>query len=86
MAHNVNVWTTEWKKTGANISFPQYSMKVRMQWRDNAGTAHNETRTVLFPDILLTIAGQGTTAREWVENELAEMILKAGRKILAVDE
>lgn len=82
MARNVNVWTSEWCKTGRVMSVPQYSMKVRMQWTDDAGKVHDETKVVLYPDSLTEIA---LNDADWVNGVITETLMQTSRKALAVD-
>jgi hypothetical protein len=51
VAHNVNVTFGNYSASGANVTMPQVSMDVTVNWRDEAGP-HTNTQTVLFPNIL----------------------------------
>ena len=44
---NINIYTSNWKKTGKNISVPQYEMTILVDM-----DGQKISRTVQFPDCL----------------------------------
>ena len=52
---NINLYTTQWKKIGANVSVPQYSLTVKVIWTGNDGVTHEGERTALFPNVLANL-------------------------------
>lgn len=79
MAREVNVIWGNWKATGSNVSVPQYSIDVTYNWVDDAGAPHTATRTVLFPNFLQQVPAA------WVQDELKDLMLRAARKLAAID-
>ncbi len=79
MAGEVNVYLGEWTAVGTNASVPRWSLQVRFDWTDNAGAAHTDTRTLIFPNVLSGIPIQ--RLREYMQ----DIILKEARIQLGVD-
>jgi len=52
MAKEVNIFISDWAAVGTNASVPRYSMTLQTDWVDNAGVAHTDTRTLIFPNVL----------------------------------
>ena len=80
MAQNVNVTIGGWGKTGVSISTPQYEVTIGVQWTDNAGAKRQHSERVLFPNILAQLPV------EWVKEEMTDLLLRALRKRIGVDE
>ena len=55
MARSVNVFTSEWVKTGTKVTIEQYSQKVRFDWIDDDGKPQTTTQVILFPNCLTDI-------------------------------
>ena len=77
---NVNVFYTNWRATGANVSVPQYAMDITINWTDDTGTARTATRTVQFPNFLAQLPPA------WAQQEMQELVLRAARKFAAIDD
>jgi hypothetical protein len=86
MAREVNVTTSGWRATGANVSTPQYEMTIKYEWVDNAGVKHTQSQLVRFPNILITLAGTNAGNASWVGEQIKGVILDAIRRYLGVDE
>lgn len=80
MARQVNLFTSGWKATGANVQVPQHSLTLRFQWIDNAGVSHEGTRTVLFPNVLALLPA------DYVADKIKEMLIDYARSDLGVNE
>lgn len=76
MAREVNVNTSNWKKTGINVNVPQYSVDVTLNWTANDGTAHTHSETLKFPNFLNNVGA--ADLREW----LTELMLREARERL----
>lgn len=79
MAREVNVYTTNWKATGKNVSVPQYSVDVTLNWVNNAGVTHTRSETLKFPNFLQNMGA--ADLKEW----LTELMLREARQRLGVD-
>ena len=79
MASNLNVWLTDWKKTGVNVQVPQYSVQVRLQFTKSDGEFVDRTETLKFPNVLSTF-----TAAE-LKEILERIIVDEARERLGVD-
>lgn len=76
MAREVNLYTSNWKKTGVNVSVPQYSVDVTFNWVDNDGEAHTRSETLKFPNFLQNVGA--ADLKEW----LTELMLREARERL----
>ena len=79
MAREVNVYTNNWKKTGKNISVPQYTVDVTINWIDNGGEAHTRSETLKFPNFLSNVGAQDL--KEW----LTDLMIREARERLGID-
>ncbi len=79
MAREVNVYTSNWKKTGKNISVPQYSVDVTVNWVDNQGESHTRSETLKFPNFLSNVGA--ADLKEW----LTELMIREARERLGMD-
>lgn len=76
MAREVNLYTSNWRATGKNISVPQYSVNVQIDWIDNEGLSHTASETLLFPNFLSRV---GTAdLKEW----LTELMIREAQQRL----
>ena len=66
---NINLYTTNWNKTGTNVSIPQYSLNVKVIWSGNDGVMHEGERTALFPNVLLNLPV------EYVKEKITDMLV-----------
>lgn len=82
MARNVNVQTSNWRATGSNVSVPQFSQNVSVQWIDDAGVSHTWSGLIKFPDILITMYGAN---QSWTVEQMQNLIFQFGRKQLGID-
>ena len=78
MAREVNVFTTNWKKTGVNVSVPQYSVNVTINWIDNNGVAQTRSDILKFPNFLNNVGADDL--KEW----LTELMVREARQRLGV--
>lgn len=85
MPRSVNVWTSDWRATGEKTQTPQYAFKVQAEWTTNAGVEKQAERIVYFPDDLIALAKLGGEDRDWVGEELKELLLKVARRLAKVD-
>ena len=79
MAREVNVYTSNWKKTGKNISVPQYSVDVTINWVDNQGESHTRSETLKFPNFLSKVGAEDL--KDW----LTELLIREARERLIGD-
>lgn len=79
MAREVNLFVSNWKATGKNISVPQYSVDVTINWIAKDGTTHTRSETLKFPNFLQTVGA--ADLKEW----LTELMLREARERLGVD-
>lgn len=76
----VNIFVNNWKATGKNISVPQYSVNLTINWTDATGASFTATETLLFPNFLSRV---GTAdLKEW----LTELMVREARERLGVDQ
>lgn len=79
MARSVNVLISNYSATGSNVTMPQVSMDVTVNWVDDTGTPHTNTQAVLFPNVLAQVpAGQR-------DDVLRDLLLKLLRLKLGID-
>lgn len=76
----VNIYTGNWKATGKNVSVPQYSIDVTIQWTDKLGVQQERTETLLFPNALQRVGA--ADLKEW----LTELMVREARERLGVDQ
>ena len=76
MTREVNIYTSNWKKTGINVSVPQYSVDVTLNWIDNEGLPHTRSETLKFPNFLAK--AEVADLKEW----LTELMLREARQRL----
>lgn len=79
MAREVNIYNTNWNKTGVKVSVPQYSVDVTINFTRNDGTTGTATETLKFPNFLNKVGADDL--KEW----LTELILREARQRLGVD-
>jgi len=78
MAREVNLFVNNWKKTGVNVSVPQYSVSVTINWIDNEGESHSRSETLKFPNFLTNVGADDL--KEW----LTELMIREARQRLVV--
>ncbi len=78
MANKVNVRTSNWRATGANVSVPQYRMTIQVDWIDEAGASQSQSATVNFPNVLSQVP------TEWLADDLQELLVKYYLKYIGV--
>lgn len=76
MARDINLYTSGWKATGKNISVPQYSVTVTLNWLDEAGVRQSRTETLLFPNVLTNVGA--ADIKEW----LTDLMIREARQRL----
>ena len=73
---NINIYTSNWKNTGKNISVPQYELTIKV---DVDG--REVSRVVQFPDILLDLLVD--YVKEKITNLLTDYAtIKVGAKVV----
>lgn len=75
----VNIYTTNWRATGKNISVPQYSVNVTIMWTDKLGVQKERSETLLFPNFLQTVGA--ADLKEW----LTDLMIREARQRLEID-
>jgi hypothetical protein len=80
MARNVNLFVRNWQWTGSNVQTPQATADVELYWTANDGSAQTWSGTVTFPNDLQLVPV------DWVKEELMDLILRAARKRLGIDD
>lgn len=80
MAREVNVYTSNWRATGNNVSVPQYAVDVTIKWVADDGTKKERSETLRFPNFLQNLTND--ELKEW----LTEMMLQEARQRLEVDK
>lgn len=78
MARSVNVTQTNWRRTGATVPVDQWEMTETIEWIDDAGVSHTDTRTVRYPNSLAAVPL--ATLGEWAK----ELVYRAHRRILGI--
>lgn len=76
MAREVNLFVNNWQATGKNISVPQYSVDVTLNWIDNEGEAHTRSETLKFPNFLAKVGA--ADLKEW----LTDLMIQEARQRL----
>ena len=79
MAREVNLFVNNWQATGKNISVPQYTVDVTLNWIDNEGLTHTRSETLKFPNFLQKVGAQDL--KEW----LTELMIREARERLIGD-
>ena len=77
MAHEINLYVNNWRATGKNISVPQYSVNVQIDWIDNEGLPHTASETLLFPNFLSRVGA--ADLKEWLTDL---MLREAARRLV----
>lgn len=75
----VNIYTGNWKATGKNVSVPQYSVNVTINWTDKLGVEQTRSETLLFPNFLKTVGTDDL--KEW----LTDLMIREARQRLEID-
>jgi len=76
MAREINLFTSNWKATGKNISVPQYSVDVTINWTADDGGSHTASETLRFPNFLQNVGA--ADLKEW----LTELMTREARQRL----
>lgn len=76
---NVNVFVTNWRWTGKDVRAPQAAVDIELYWKDNAGTDHEWSGVATFPNDLQLMPVA------WVKEALEQLLLRAIRKRLEID-
>lgn len=80
MASNVNVAIGNWQSAGTVNNVPKYTIDISFEWIDKNGVSRSGSETVTFPNILAQLPAS------WVKEEMEELMLRALRKKLGVDD
>ena len=79
MAREVNLFVNNWQATGKNISVPQYSVDVTINWTDNEGLPHTRSETLKLPNFLSKVGAEDL--KDW----LTELMIREARERLIGD-
>ena len=79
-ATNVNLWIQNWRWTGVNVQTPQAKVDLTLQWTAADGTPKSWSGTATFPNDLQLVPV------EWVKEEMTDLLLRAVRKRLGMDD
>jgi len=79
MATNISIFIDNWQWTGSTVPTPQATVDVEIQWTNETGP-HTWSGTVRFPNDLADVPVA------WVKEELEDLLIRAARKKLRVDE
>lgn len=74
-----NIYTSNWRATGKNISVPQYSVNVTINWTDKLGVEQTRSETILFPNFLQTVGA--ADLKDWP----TELMIREARQRLEID-
>ena len=77
---NVNLFVQNWRWTGATVPAPQAEVDVEIHWTNEDGQARQWSGTVTFPNDLQLVPV------EWIKEELEDLLLRAARKRLGIDD
>ena len=78
MAREVNLFVNNWQATGKNISVPQYTVDVTINWTRNDGTTGTRTETLKFPNFLAKVGA--ADLKEW----LTDLMIQEARQRLVI--
>lgn len=70
---NVNVYTTNWQYTGANVSMAQASFDVSINWIDENGQEQSWADTVVWPNDLAFLS---VAQRKAIVEEITYRVLR----------
>lgn len=79
MVREVNIYTSNWRATGTNVSVPQYAVDVTINATKNDGTGVTRSETLRFPNFLQKVGA--ADLKEW----LTELMLREARERLGID-
>ena len=79
-ARNVNIIFSNWRATGQKVQVNQYSANLQISWIDKDGNPQSWSGAINFPNDLALVP------LPWLKEELAELIVRAARKRLGIDE
>lgn len=74
------IFYTNWQETSSNISIPQYSLHIKVQWTDDDGNSHEHEGDYLFPNVLVDMPLK--VRRRYAE----EMMTAKARVTLGIDD
>lgn len=72
----MDVWLTNWHKTGLTIPVDQYEVDITLEWVDGVGVAHAHSQTVKVPNIF------AAAPPAWLKDQFQRMALDRLRKML----
>ena len=76
----VNLYLSNWHWTGSNVQVPQAQVDVEIHWTDADGQGHQWSGTATFPNDLQDVPV------EWLKEVLEDLMIRAARKKLGVDD
>lgn len=77
---NVNVYIQNWQWTGNNVPTPQATVDLEIHWTDENGQARQWSGVATFPNDLQLVPVA------WIKEGLEDLLLRAARKRLGIDE
>jgi len=78
MAHNVNVFFSNWTNTGQKVPVDKWTADFTIQWIDDTGP-REWTGVITFPNDLAQVPAS------WLKQELLDLVMRAARKRLGID-
>lgn len=79
MASNVNIFYSNWQKTGQKVQVDKWTTDLRIEWIGNDGEPHEWEGTIAFPNDLAQVPAN------WLKEMLLDLTLRAARKKLGID-
>ena len=79
MSPNVNVYYSNWQKTGQKVQVDKWTADFRIKWTDDEGLPHEWEGTITFPNDLADVPAK------WLKEMLLELTTRAARKKLGID-
>ena len=77
---NINAWIANWQWTGSDVPTPQATVDIRLEWIGGDDLPHEWEGTATFPNDLQLVPVA------WVRDALEDLIVRAARKRLGIDE
>lgn len=77
---NVNLYLNNWQWTGQDVPCPQATVDLELHWTGDDGQPHEWSDVAAFPNDLQLVPV------EWVKQEIEDLLIRAARKRLGIDE
>lgn len=79
MGTNINIYYSNWQKTGQKVLVDKWAADFTIQWTDDEGEKREWSGTITFPNDLALVP------TKWVKEELQDLVIRAARKRLGID-